>query len=203
MKDNNNFTLNWAIYFWISSGKCLDLPKHWRQSRRVTAALRHNLISIFFGLFLIHCFYNHFPDRAREFEQLHWRHQQIGNWAWGEDSTILRSSSFYYRDLHAMLEKINIWPESFFLNFSFHADNQEANATFRILLNESTRRLKVSAKKLGSSIEKSRPYHEALEKARIAQIECQRAAAKFQRANGEILIIQRFEQFNLMHFLAH
>lgn len=94
-------------------------------------------------------------------------------------------------------------PNRFFLNFSFHADNQEANATFRILLNESTRRLKVSAKKLGSSIEKSRPYHEALEKARIAQIECQRAAAKFQRANGEILIIQRFEQFNLMHFLAH
>ncbi|KAG5672840.1 hypothetical protein PVAND_002929 [Polypedilum vanderplanki] len=61
---------------------------------------------------------------------------------------------------------------------------EEANATFRILLNESTRRLKVLAKKLGSSnIEKSRPYHEAVEKARIAQIECQNAAAKFQRAN--------------------
>lgn len=63
---------------------------------------------------------------------------------------------------------------------------QEANATFRILLNESTRRLKVSAKKLGSSIEKSRPYYDALEKARIAQIECQKAAAKFQRANGKV-----------------
>jgi SH3 domain-binding protein 5 (SH3BP5) len=59
------------------------------------------------------------------------------------------------------------------------------------LLNESTRRLKVSAKKLGSSIEKSRPYHEAVEKARIAQIECQKAAMKFQRANGE-----RSELFN-------
>lgn len=43
----------------------------------------------------------------------------------------------------------------------------------------------MSAKKLGSSIDKSRPYHEALEKARVAQIECQKAAAKFQRANGE------------------
>lgn len=64
---------------------------------------------------------------------------------------------------------------------------QEANATFRILLNESTRRLKLSGKKLGSSIEKSRPYHEALEKARIAQIECQKAAAKFQRANGKLI----------------
>lgn len=66
-----------------------------------------------------------------------------------------------------------------------HFLSQEANATFRILLNESTRRLKLSAKKLGSSIEKSRPYHEATEKARVAQIECQKAAAKFQRANGK------------------
>jgi len=60
---------------------------------------------------------------------------------------------------------------------------EEANATFRILLNESTRRLKLSAKKFGVSIERSRPYHEAVEKSRIAQIECQKAAAKFQRAN--------------------
>lgn len=41
----------------------------------------------------------------------------------------------------------------------------------------------MSAKKLGSSIDKSRPYHDALEKARVSQIECQKAAAKFQRAN--------------------
>lgn len=61
---------------------------------------------------------------------------------------------------------------------------EEANATFRILHNESTRRLKVLKKKLGSSnIEKSRPYHEAVENARIAQVECQNAAAKYQRAN--------------------
>lgn len=58
----------------------------------------------------------------------------------------------------------------------------------------------MSAKKLGSSIEKSRPYHEALEKSRIAQIECQKAAVKFQRANGEELIMQAVEQFNLMNF---
>ncbi|XP_055908898.1 SH3 domain-binding protein 5 homolog [Eupeodes corollae] len=60
---------------------------------------------------------------------------------------------------------------------------EEANSTFRILLNESTRRLKLSSKKLGNCIEKARPYHEALEKAREAQIECQRVAVKFQRAN--------------------
>nr|XP_036230034.1 SH3 domain-binding protein 5 homolog isoform X1 [Bactrocera oleae] len=60
---------------------------------------------------------------------------------------------------------------------------EEANSTFRILLNESTRRLKLSSKKLGSCIEKARPYYEALEKARESQIECQKAAVKFQRAN--------------------
>lgn len=60
---------------------------------------------------------------------------------------------------------------------------EEANSTFRILLNESTRRLTLSSKKLGSCIDKARPYYEGLEKAREAQIECQKAAAKFQRAN--------------------
>lgn len=60
---------------------------------------------------------------------------------------------------------------------------EEANATFRILLNESTRRLKVLSKKLGTCIEKSRPFHEAAEKARSAQIECQAAAVQFQRAH--------------------
>ncbi|XP_023305314.2 SH3 domain-binding protein 5 homolog [Lucilia cuprina] len=60
---------------------------------------------------------------------------------------------------------------------------EEANSTFRILMNESTRRLKLSSKKLGSCIDKARPYYEALEKAREAQIECQKAAVKFQRAN--------------------
>lgn len=60
---------------------------------------------------------------------------------------------------------------------------EEANSTFRILLNESTRRLKLLSKKLGSCIEKARPYYEALEKAKDAQVECQKAAVKFQRAN--------------------
>uniref|UniRef100_A0A1L8DMU9 Putative btk-associated sh3-domain binding protein sab n=1 Tax=Nyssomyia neivai TaxID=330878 RepID=A0A1L8DMU9_9DIPT len=60
---------------------------------------------------------------------------------------------------------------------------EEANTTFRILLNESTRRLKLLSKKLGGCIEKARPYYDALDSARIAQIECQKAAVKFQRAN--------------------
>lgn len=60
---------------------------------------------------------------------------------------------------------------------------EEAKSTFRILMNESTRRLKLSSKKLGSCIDKARPYYEALEKAKAAQLECQAAAIKFQRAN--------------------
>lgn len=60
---------------------------------------------------------------------------------------------------------------------------EEANATFRILLNESTRRLKLLSKKLGACIDKSRPYHEAAEKSRLAQIDCQAAAVQFQRAH--------------------
>lgn len=50
-------------------------------------------------------------------------------------------------------------------------------------MNESTRRLKLSSKKLGSCIEKARPYYEALEKAKVAQLECQAATLKYQRAN--------------------
>lgn len=68
--------------------------------------------------------------------------------------------------------------------FSFFFFFQEANSTFNILYNESTRRLKLLIKKLGSCIEKSRPYYESAEKARLARIECQAAAAEFRRANG-------------------
>lgn len=50
-------------------------------------------------------------------------------------------------------------------------------------MNESTRRLKLLTKKLGSCIEKARPFYDSQEKARIAQIDCQKAAVKFQRAN--------------------
>lgn len=80
---------------------------------------------------------------------------------------------------------VNEWPENWQFIRRILLLFQEANATFNILLNESTRRLKVLVKKLGTCIEKSRPYHEAVEKARIAQIECQKAAGKFVRANGK------------------
>lgn len=59
----------------------------------------------------------------------------------------------------------------------------EANTTFRMILNESTRRLKVLSKKLGGCIDRVRPYFTALEVAKKAQHECQKAAVIFQRAN--------------------
>lgn len=59
----------------------------------------------------------------------------------------------------------------------------EANTTFRILLNDCTRRLKNKSKSLGSCVEKARPYYESLDVARQAQLECQRAAVNYQRAN--------------------
>lgn len=46
------------------------------------------------------------------------------------------------------------------------------------------RKLKLLARKLGGCIERARPYYETLELAKQAQQECQRAAVKFQRANG-------------------
>lgn len=54
-----------------------------------------------------------------------------------------------------------------------------------MLLNESTRRLKLLSKKLGACIDKSRGYHEARDLLRGAQLECQTATLQFRRANGE------------------
>lgn len=53
-----------------------------------------------------------------------------------------------------------------------------------MLSNETTRRLEALLKRYGSSVERARPYYKALEIAKIAQQECQRAAVIYQRANG-------------------
>ena len=54
----------------------------------------------------------------------------------------------------------------------------------RTLLSDSTQQLKALSKKLGSCIEKARPYYEALEVSQRAQKECQSAATHYQRASG-------------------
>jgi len=60
----------------------------------------------------------------------------------------------------------------------------DANTVFRSLLSDSTHHLKALSKKLGSCIEKARPYYEAVDQMTKAQAECQKAAVQFQRAAG-------------------
>jgi len=60
----------------------------------------------------------------------------------------------------------------------------DANTVFRSLLTDSTHHLKSLSKRLGSCIEKARPYYEALDVSTKAASECQKAAVQFQRAAG-------------------
>ncbi|XP_011701934.1 PREDICTED: uncharacterized protein LOC105458375 isoform X2 [Wasmannia auropunctata] len=64
-------------------------------------------------------------------------------------------------------------------------DLDEARATFRELLCESTIKIDALAKKLGGCIEKSRPYYDARFKAKEALQETQKAAIRFERANSQ------------------
>ncbi|XP_043252130.1 uncharacterized protein LOC122397201 isoform X1 [Colletes gigas] len=64
-------------------------------------------------------------------------------------------------------------------------DLDEARATFRELLCESTLKIDTLAKKLGTCIEKSRPYYDARFKAKEALQETQKAAIRFERANSQ------------------
>lgn len=63
-------------------------------------------------------------------------------------------------------------------------DLDEARAEFRQRLCESTVHLETIAKKLGSCIEKARPYYEARIKSKEALLETQKAALRFERANS-------------------
>ncbi|XP_076241955.1 uncharacterized protein LOC143183967 isoform X2 [Calliopsis andreniformis] len=64
-------------------------------------------------------------------------------------------------------------------------DLDEARATFRELLCESTLKIESLAKKLGTCIEKARPYYDARFKAKEALQETQKAAIRFERANSQ------------------
>ena len=60
----------------------------------------------------------------------------------------------------------------------------DANTVFRQLLSDSTHHLKSLSNKLGSCIEKARPYYVTVDQMTRAQAECQKAAVQFQRAAG-------------------
>ena len=72
---------------------------------------------------------------------------------------------------------------------------QEANAGFRTLLTKSTQQLNALSKKLGSCIEKARPYYEALEEYKNAQESCQEAAVQYQRTSGQYIWLN-FQQLH-------
>lgn len=78
------------------------------------------------------------------------------------------------------LEKLNSATDK--IN-SLEMELDEANTAFRMLLNESIKKLKLLSKKLGNCIERARPYYEAFEFSKKAQMECQKAAVQYQRAN--------------------
>ncbi|XP_028162644.1 SH3 domain-binding protein 5 homolog [Ostrinia furnacalis] len=59
----------------------------------------------------------------------------------------------------------------------------ESMKTFHLLLNETSRRLQALVKRLGTCVDKSRPYYDAVNVASAARAECQRAAVQFQRAS--------------------
>jgi len=60
----------------------------------------------------------------------------------------------------------------------------EARGAFRQMLTESAVKLNALSKKLGSCIEKARPYYEARMHCKEAQMETQKAAIRFERANS-------------------
>ncbi|KFM72184.1 SH3 domain-binding protein 5-like protein, partial [Stegodyphus mimosarum] len=60
----------------------------------------------------------------------------------------------------------------------------EARSNFRLLLSESSLRVNQLAKKLGSCVEKARPYYEARMHAKQLQTQTQRAALRYERASS-------------------
>lgn len=64
---------------------------------------------------------------------------------------------------------------------------------------EASRRLKVRARKLGSCIDKARPFYEALNMSKQAQQQCQIAAVKYQRANGKSIDTSTFLKKDLFY----
>ncbi len=61
---------------------------------------------------------------------------------------------------------------------------KDARTHFRQLLSDSSQKMTNLAKKLGSCVERARPYYEARIKSKELQLETQKAALKFERATS-------------------
>lgn len=64
---------------------------------------------------------------------------------------------------------------------------QDARSHFRQLLSESSQKIDNLAKKLGSCVERARPYYEARIRSKELQSETQKAALRFKRATSSHL----------------
>ncbi|KAI5641732.1 SH3 domain-binding protein 5 (SH3BP5) domain-containing protein [Phthorimaea operculella] len=86
----------------------------------------------------------------------------------------------FFLNFQVELEKLNAATDE--IN-KLELELDESMKTFHLLLNETSRRLQALTKRLGSCVDKSRPYHEAVAAAATARAECQKAAVAFQRAS--------------------
>ncbi|XP_047528323.1 SH3 domain-binding protein 5 homolog isoform X1 [Vanessa atalanta] len=86
----------------------------------------------------------------------------------------------FFKTFQVELEKLNAATDE--IN-KLELELDESMKTFHLLLNETSRRLQALTKRLGTCVDKSRPYHDAVSAASTARSECQRAAVQFQRAS--------------------
>ncbi|XP_045490865.1 SH3 domain-binding protein 5 homolog isoform X1 [Colias croceus] len=86
----------------------------------------------------------------------------------------------FFRGFQVELEKLNAATDE--IN-KLELELDESMKTFHLLLNETSRRLQALTKRLGTCVDKSRPYYDAVAAATSARSECQRAAVQFQRAS--------------------
>ncbi|XP_067123338.1 SH3 domain-binding protein 5-like [Centruroides vittatus] len=89
------------------------------------------------------------------------------------------------------LEKLNAATE---LINKLEIELDEERTNFRILLNDSTHKITCYAKKIGTSIEKAQPYYVARARAKQLQNETQKAALRFERANGSHIAAKEMVQ---------
>jgi len=78
------------------------------------------------------------------------------------------------------LEELNQWTERINL---LEKRFEERNSTFRIILSESSDKLKILSNKLGKCVHDSRPYFIAKESLKEAQIKSQKAAINYEKAH--------------------
>lgn len=67
---------------------------------------------------------------------------------------------------------------------------QNANSKFRQLLTSKSAELEALGKRIGSAIDRARPFYEALAQAQNAHRACLSAATQFSRANGKLWSIK-------------